>query len=173
MPTTADRSTLQSLHRARKRRVDVGAVEAALREHVRGEIRFDEAYRAVYSCDSSNYRQAPLGVVCPRDADDVVSALRVLSAHCTPMTLRGCGTSLAGQTTNATVIVDTSRHMRAVLEVDPDARLARVQPGVTPDQLAKPLEARHRLSFPPDTWPDLSLTFQPKYSGAATWQPRT
>jgi FAD/FMN-containing dehydrogenase len=151
MTTTADRSTLQSLHRARKRRADAGAEQADLREHVRGEVRFDEAYRAVYSCDSSNYRQAPLGVVCPRDAEDVVGALRVLSAHGTPVTFRGAGTSLAGQTTNATVIVDTSRHMRATLEVDPEARLARVQPGVTRDQLAKPLEARHQLSFPPDT----------------------
>jgi FAD/FMN-containing dehydrogenase/Fe-S oxidoreductase len=159
MTTTADRSTLQSLHRARKRRTDVGEVEADLREHVRGEVRFDEAYRAVYSCDSSNYRQAPLGVVCPRDGEDVVGALRVLSAHGTPMTFRGAGTSLAGQTTNATVIVDTSRHMRAILEVDPDARLARVQPGVTRDQLAKPLEARHQLSFPPDTSTHAYATF--------------
>ena len=159
MATAADRSTLQTLHRARKRRVDAGAVEADLRERVRGEVRFDEACRAVYSCDSSNYRQAPFGVVCPRDADDVVSALRVLSAHRTPLTFRGAGTSLAGQATNATVIVDTSRHMRSVLEVDPDARLARVQPGVTRDQLAKPLEARHQLSFPPDTSTHAYATF--------------
>jgi FAD/FMN-containing dehydrogenase/Fe-S oxidoreductase len=162
MATTADRSTLQELRRARRHgagRAEAAAVEAALSEHVRGEVRFDEAYRAVYSCDSSNYRQPPLGVVCPRDAEDVVAALEVLSAHRAPVTFRGAGTALAGQTTNAAVIVDTSRHMRTILEVDPDARLARVQPGVTRDQLAKPLEARYQLSFPPDTSTHAYATF--------------
>jgi FAD/FMN-containing dehydrogenase/Fe-S oxidoreductase len=135
------------------------SVERALRHCVRGEVRFDEAYRAVYSCDSSNYRQVPLGVVCPRDADDIVAALRTCHRHGTPMTFRGAGTSLAGQTTNATVIVDTSRHMRTILDVDPGARVARVQPGVTRDQLAKPLEAEHGLSFPPDTSTHAYATF--------------
>jgi FAD/FMN-containing dehydrogenase/Fe-S oxidoreductase len=135
------------------------SVERALRHAVRGEVRFDEAYRAVYSCDSSNYRQVPLGVVCPLDADDVVAALQACRRHRTPMTFRGAGTSLAGQTTNATVIVDTSRHMRHIVEVDPGARLARVQPGVTRDQLAKPLEAQYNLSFPPDTSTHAYATF--------------
>jgi FAD/FMN-containing dehydrogenase/Fe-S oxidoreductase len=130
-----------------------------LREVVRGEVRFDEAYRAVYSCDSSNYRQLPIGVVCPRDADDVVATLQTCHRHRAPMTFRGAGTSLAGQTTNATVIVDTSRHMRQIVEVDPAARLARVQPGVTRDQLAKPLEREHGLSFPPDTSTHAYATF--------------
>ena len=130
-----------------------------LREVVRGEVRFDEAYRAVYSCDSSNYRQLPLGVVCPLDADDVIAALQTCCRHGAPMTLRGAGTSLAGQTTNATVIVDTSRHMREIVDVDPAARLARVQPGVTRDQLAKPLEREHGLSFPPDTSTHAYATF--------------
>jgi FAD/FMN-containing dehydrogenase/Fe-S oxidoreductase len=130
-----------------------------LRDVVRGEVRFDDAYRAVYSCDSSNYRQLPLGVVCPLDADDVIAALRTCRRHGAPMTFRGAGTSLAGQTTNATVIVDTSRHMREIAEVDPAARLARVQPGVTRDQLAKPLEREHGLSFPPDTSTHAYATF--------------
>jgi FAD/FMN-containing dehydrogenase len=135
------------------------STEAALRHAVRGDVRFDEAYRAAYSCDSSNYRQPPLGVVCPRDADDVVAALRACHRRGTPMTFRGAGTALAGQSTNAAVIIDTSRHMRAILDVDPQARLARVQPGVTRDQLAKPLEARHGLSFPPDTSTHAYATF--------------
>jgi FAD/FMN-containing dehydrogenase/Fe-S oxidoreductase len=137
----------------------MSALAFDLREVVRGEVRFDDAYRAVYSCDSSNYRQVPLGVVCPRDADDVIATLRTCHRHRTPMTFRGAGTSLAGQTTNATVIVDTSRHMREVVEVDPAARLARVQPGVTRDQLAKPLEREHGLSFPPDTSTHAYATF--------------
>jgi FAD/FMN-containing dehydrogenase/Fe-S oxidoreductase len=135
------------------------SLEAALRHSIRGDVRFDEAYRAVYSCDSSNYRQPPLGVVCPRDADDIVAALRACHRRSTPVTFRGAGTALAGQTTNEAVIVDTSRHMRSILEVDPDARLARVQPGVTRDQLAKPLEARYQLSFPPDTSTHAYATF--------------
>jgi FAD/FMN-containing dehydrogenase/Fe-S oxidoreductase len=130
-----------------------------LREVVRGEVRFDATYRAVYSCDSSNYRQLPLGVVCPLDADDVIATLQTCRRHGAPMTFRGAGTSLAGQTTNATVIVDTSRHMREIVEVDPTARLARVQPGVTRDQLAKPLESEHGLSFPPDTSTHAYATF--------------
>src|SRR5205823_7728015 len=97
--------------------VDVGALWRELRREVRGEVRFDEAYRAAYSCDSSNYRQAPLGVVCPRDADDVVASVGACHAHGAPICARGAGTSLAGQTTNAAVIVDISRHMREILEV--------------------------------------------------------
>jgi FAD/FMN-containing dehydrogenase/Fe-S oxidoreductase len=135
------------------------ALAAELRRVVRGEVRFDEAYRAVYSCDSSNYRQVPLGVVCPRDAEDVVATLRACHEQGTPVTFRGAGTSLAGQATNATVIVDTSRHMRHIVEVDPQRRIARVQPGVTRDQLAKPLEREHGLSFPPDTSTHAYATF--------------
>jgi FAD/FMN-containing dehydrogenase/Fe-S oxidoreductase len=135
------------------------ALAAELRGIVRGEVRFDEAYRAVYSCDSSNYRQVPLGVVCPLDADDVVATLVACSRRATPVTFRGAGTSLAGQATNAAVVVDTSRHMREIVEVDPQRRLARVQPGVTRDQLAKPLERDHGLSFPPDTSTHAYATF--------------
>ena len=135
------------------------ALAFELRDTIKGEVRFDAAYRAAYSCDSSNYRQLPLGVVCPRDADDVVATLQACHRHHAPMTFRGAGTSLAGQATNATVIVDTSRHMREVVEVDPQARLARVQPGVTRDQLAKPLESEQGLSFPPDTSTHAYATF--------------
>jgi FAD/FMN-containing dehydrogenase/Fe-S oxidoreductase len=135
------------------------ALAAQLRSVVFGEVRFDDAYRAVYSCDSSNYRQVPLGVVCPRDAGDVVATLVACHEHGMPVTFRGAGTSLAGQATNATVVIDTSRHMREIVEVDPQRRIARVQPGVTRDQLAKPLEREHGLSFPPDTSTHAYATF--------------
>ncbi|MEN3285544.1 MAG: hypothetical protein V7607_6684 [Solirubrobacteraceae bacterium] len=135
------------------------ALAAELRGVVRGEVRFDEAYRAVYSCDSSNYRQVPLGVVCPHDADDIVATLAACSRRATPVTFRGAGTSLAGQATNAAVVVDTSRHMREIVAVDAQRRVARVQPGVTRDQLAKPLEREHGLSFPPDTSTHAYATF--------------
>ena len=139
--------------------VDVGALWRELRHEVRGEVRFDEAYRAAYSTDSSNYRQAPLGVVCPLDADDVVTAMRTCHRLGAPMTFRGAATSLAGQTTNRAVVIDTSRHLRAVVAVDVQRRIARVQPGVTRDELAKPCEREHGLSFPPDTSTHAYATF--------------
>ncbi|WP_259312360.1 FAD-binding and (Fe-S)-binding domain-containing protein [Capillimicrobium parvum] len=156
--------------RARKRRqlvnrhheqveVDAAALARRLAAEVRGDVRFDEAFRAAYTCDSSNYRQAPIGVVCPRDASDVVAAVAVCRAFGAPVTARGAGTSLAGQTTNAAVILDTSWHMRDVLDVDPVRRIARVQPGVVRDQLAKATERDFGLSFPPDTSTHAYATF--------------
>ena len=139
--------------------LDILALDAELRDEVRGEVRFDEGYRAIYSTDSSNYRQAPLGVVVPKDAEDAVAALAVCRRYRVPVTPRGCGTSLAGQGTNAAVIIDVSRYMREIVEVDPEKRLARVQPGVIRDHLAKPLEAEHGLSFPPDTSTHAYATF--------------
>src|SRR5919205_4663957 len=102
--------------------LEVGALAAELRERVKGEVRFDEGYRAIYSTDGSNYRQVPLGVVVPRDPEDVVAALAVCRRHRVPVTPRGCGTSLAGQGTNAAVVIDTSRNMREIIEVDPDRK---------------------------------------------------
>src|ERR687885_48017 len=144
-----------------RQRANLNVLQLAteLRERVRGEGRFDEGYRAVYSTDSSNYRQAPLGVVVPRDSDDVVASLAVCRRYGVPVTPRGCGTSLAGQGTNATVVIDTSRYMREIVEVDPEKKIARVQPGVIRDHLAKPLEAEHGLSFPPDTSTHAYATF--------------
>jgi len=139
--------------------LDIRALETELRDEVRGEVRFDEGYRAAYSTDSSNYRQAPLGVVVARDPDDVVAALAVCRRHRVPVTPRGCGTSLAGQGTNTAVVFDTSRYMREIVEVDLEKKLARVQPGVIRDHLAKPLEAEHGLSFPPDTSTHAYATF--------------
>src|SRR5215212_10495922 len=145
--------------RPRNGSLDVRALEAELKEKVRGEVRFDEGYRAAYSTDSSNYRQTPLGVVVPRDPDDVVASLAVCRRYKVPVTPRGCGTSLAGQGTNATVILDSSRYMCEIVEVDPQKKIARVQPGVIRDHLAKPLEAEHGLSFPPDTSTHAYATF--------------
>src|ERR671933_450728 len=144
-----------------RQRANLNVLQLAteLRERVKGEVRFDEGYRAIYSTDSSNYRQTPLGVVVPRDPDDVVASLAVCRRHRAPVTPRGCGTSLAGQGTNAAVVIDTSRYMREIVGVDPDRKIARVQPGVIRDHLAKPLEAEHGLSFPPDTSTHAYATF--------------
>jgi len=125
------------------------ALARDLRATVRGDVWFDRATRAVYATDASNYRQVPLGIVCPLDADDVASALRVCAEHDAPVLARGAGTSLAGQAVNVAVIVDTSRHMRRILEIDPERRLARVEPGVVLDDLRREAEA-YGLTFGPD-----------------------
>jgi FAD/FMN-containing dehydrogenase/Fe-S oxidoreductase len=132
-------------------RVDRRALKRRLKETVRGEVRFDLGTRAIYSHDSSNYRQPPLGVVLPRDAEDVVAAVAACREHGAPVLPRGCATSLAGQTANVAVVVDTSKYMREILEIDPERRIARVQPGVIRDQLAEATEPEYNLTFAPDT----------------------
>jgi FAD/FMN-containing dehydrogenase/Fe-S oxidoreductase len=127
------------------------ALQSDLRERVRGEVRFDAGTRAVYAHDSSNYRQVPFGVVVPKDSDDVVAAIEVCRRHGAPVLPRGAGTSLSGETTNVAVIIDTSKYMREILEVDPDNKIARVQPGVVRDQLSDRTEEEHHLTFAPDT----------------------
>ncbi len=136
-----DRSTVTG---ARRREL-----ETALRRAVRGEVSFDGGTRAVYATDSSNYRQVPLGVVFPLDHEDVVASMRVCAEHDAPVLARGAGTSLAGQACNVAVVLDTSRHMTKILEIDPVARTARVQPGVVLDDLRRAAES-YGLTFGPD-----------------------
>jgi FAD/FMN-containing dehydrogenase/Fe-S oxidoreductase len=112
-------------------------------------VAFDGATRSVYATDSSNYRQAPLGVVFPLDHDDVAAAMRVCAEYDAPVLARGAGTSLAGQACNVAVVLDMSRHMRRILELDPIGRTARVQPGVVLDDLRRAAEV-HGLTFGPD-----------------------
>ncbi|MDP8969801.1 MAG: FAD-binding oxidoreductase, partial [Actinomycetota bacterium] len=128
---------------------EVRALEADLRAAVRGEVRFDAGSRGAYSTDASNYRQLPIGVVLPADVDDVVAAVGACRRHGAPIVNRGGGTSLAGQATNAAVVLDTSKYLRRILELDPDRKLARVQPGVVLDELRDAAE-RHGLTFGPD-----------------------
>lgn len=131
--------------------VDAASLERALRRSLRGEVMFDAGNRAVYAHDSSNYGQPPIGVVLPRDADDILAALAACRDHGAPVLPRGCGTSLAGQACNVAVVIDTSKHMRRVVEIDAERRFARVEPGVVRDALTRLTEARHDLTFGPDT----------------------
>ena len=124
-------------------------LESDLRAACAGEVRFDPVARSLYATDASPYRIAPHGVVFPRHAADVRAALEVARAHGVPLLMRGGGTSLAGQTVGEAVVVDTSRHLDRVLEVDPDARTARVEPGLVRDRLNDAL-ARWGLHFTPD-----------------------
>src|SRR5689334_361014 len=129
--------------------IDASALAAALRAAVRGEVRFDAGSRALYATDGSNYRQVPIGVVVPHDAEDVVAAVGVCRRFGAPVLPRGGGTSLAGQCCNVAVVVDFSKYMHEIVDLDPARRRARVQPGVILDHLRAAAE-RHHLTFGPD-----------------------
>lgn len=116
---------------------------------VRGAVDFSSRRRAEYSSDASNYRVPPLGVVFPLDAEDVQAAVSVCSSHGVPVTTRGAGTSIAGNSIGPGVVLDLSRHLNGILEIDPEARTARVQAGVVLDDL-NAVAAEHGLRFGPD-----------------------
>ncbi|MDE3063900.1 MAG: FAD-binding oxidoreductase, partial [Acidobacteriota bacterium] len=124
-------------------------LESRLRATFRGDVLFDLGSRALYATDSSNYRQLPIGVLYPRDAADVEAALAACRATGASVLPRGAGTSLAGQTTNVAVVFDYSRFMHVLEALDPDAKLARVQPGIVLDRLRDAAELHH-LTYGPD-----------------------
>ena len=129
--------------------VDVNALEAELRKSVRGEVRFGDGDRALYSTDSSNYRQIPIGVVIPCDRTDAIATVAACRKFAAPITCRGGGTSLAGQCCNVAVIIDFTKHMNRVIEIDVEKKLARVEPGLILDDLQNKLKKRG-LIFGPD-----------------------
>ena len=129
--------------------VDFRRLEVVLRNQITGEVRFDEAMRAAYAADASNYRQVPIGVVLPRSVDDIVTALRICEAHNVPVLARGGATSLNGQTVNVAVVIDCSKYLDRVLAIDAQACRARVEPGVVCDTLRDAAEV-HGLTFAPD-----------------------
>jgi FAD/FMN-containing dehydrogenase/Fe-S oxidoreductase len=124
-------------------------LERALKREVRGEVRFDRGSRALYATDGSNYRQVPIGLVVPRDTDDVAAAVALCRQYAAPVLPRGAGTSLAGQCCNVAVVLDFTKFMNRILEIDPARKIARVQPGVVLDSLRGAAEI-HRLTFGPD-----------------------
>jgi FAD/FMN-containing dehydrogenase/Fe-S oxidoreductase len=128
---------------------DASGLAEALRSSLRGEVRFDDGSRALYATDGSNYRQVPIGVVLPRDADDVLAAISLCREFGAPLLCRGGGTSLAGQCCNVAVVLDFSKYMARIIEIDPARRIARVQPGVVLDHLRNTAE-KHHLTFAPD-----------------------
>ena len=120
-----------------------------LKQNIKGEVRFDRGSRAMYSTDGSNYRQIPIGLVVPRDAEDVAAAMAVCRKYGAPVLARGAGTSLAGQCCNVAVVFDFTKYMNRILELDPKQKFARVQPGVVLDTLRNQAEV-HKLTFAPD-----------------------
>ncbi len=128
---------------------DALALERRLRETVRGEVRFDDASRALYATDASNYRQVPIGLVVPRDAADVEAAVAACRAVGAPVLARGGGTSLAGQCCNVAVVLDFSKHLDRIVALDPEAKSASVEPGIVLDRVREAAEL-HQLTFAPD-----------------------
>ncbi|MGB8731952.1 MAG: FAD-linked oxidase C-terminal domain-containing protein [Candidatus Sulfotelmatobacter sp.] len=140
---------LAAAARSKSAQVDASGLAEALGRRIGGEVRFDRGSRALYATDGSNYRQVPIGVVLPRDADDVLATVELCREFGAPLLCRGGGTSLAGQCCNVAVILDFSKYMARILEIDPARRIARVQPGVVLDHLRAAAE-KHHLTFAPD-----------------------
>ncbi len=125
------------------------ALGADLERALGSEVQFGAQAKALYATDASNYRQVPIGVVYPRTRDEVVETVRIAREHDAPIVARGGGTSLAGQGCNVALCIDFSRHLHHVVAIDPEARLARVEPGCILDRLNE-AAAPHSLTFGPD-----------------------
>ena len=106
-----------------------------LAQIVSGEVRFDQYSRAIYSTDASNFQIEPLGVVIPRTRDDVIATIKLAAEHGVPVLPRGGGTSLAGQTVGRAVVIDMSKYMNNLIEINQEELWARVQPGIVLDEL--------------------------------------
>jgi FAD/FMN-containing dehydrogenase/Fe-S oxidoreductase len=148
VPLVAPEELKQSW-RDRSQKVDAAALEKVLRQAVSGEVRFDAGSRALYATDGSNYRQVPIGVVIPKTRADVIATVAACRQFGAPLLSRGGGTSLAGQCCNIAVVIDWSKYMHHIVELNPQQKYARVQPGTVCDDLrnaAKP----HILTWGPD-----------------------
>jgi FAD/FMN-containing dehydrogenase/Fe-S oxidoreductase len=122
---------------------------AGLRATTTGEVRFDDGTRALYAVDGSNYRQVPIGVVIPRTIEDVIQTVALVRKHGAPLLPRGGGTSLCGQSCNVAVIIDFSKYLNRILEINPQEKYAWVQPGCVLDNLRNRAN-QHGLTFGPD-----------------------
>ncbi len=127
----------------------IDSLKDELEEKVNGEVRFGDDYRALYATDASNYRQVPVGVVFPKDKEDIIITVELCQRYGLHLLTRGGGTSLAGQCCNSGLVMDFSKHYNKILEVDPDKKRVRVQTGLVLDDLNRALK-EHGLIFGPD-----------------------
>src|ERR1051326_6460615 len=130
MPTASSLISIRS-------NIDKAALERDLRDGIKGEVRFDDGDRAMYASDAGNYRMVPIGVVLPKDSDDVMHTLTACRRYGAPIVARGGGTGIPGQTVNVAVLLDFSKYMNRIVEMNPDQKYARVQPGIVLDELRK------------------------------------
>ncbi|HEX4809482.1 MAG TPA: FAD-linked oxidase C-terminal domain-containing protein [Bryobacteraceae bacterium] len=122
---------------------------SVLTRRTRAEVRFDPGSKALYASDLSMYRQVPIGVVVPRSIEDVVHTVAVCHERKIPILARGCGTSLAGQCCNVAVVIDFSKYLNNIVEINPHKRYAWVEPGLINDHLRNATEKYH-LTLAPD-----------------------
>src|SRR6202012_4479886 len=153
-PTKASTTTTRSGPATRRLRCHLmteapQGLATELAREVQGQVRFDSASRGVFAADASNYRHVPVGVVQPKSTEDVLATLEICRRHEVPVLPRGAATSIGGQAVGEAVVIDFARHLRSVLGIDPEARTARVQPGVVLDDL-RAAAAPHGLTFGPD-----------------------
>lgn len=130
--------------------VDRKVLENDLKKTIKGEVRFDDGSRALYSTDASNYRQIPIGVVLPKSEEDIINTINICRKHGAPILSRGGGTSLAGQCCNVAVMMDMSKYYNRVLNIDKEKKLVTVQPGIVLDEMRHTTEREAGLTFGPD-----------------------
>ena len=122
---------------SRTEAIDLRGLQAELEKNLDGEVRFDAGSKAMYAVDASNYRQVPIGVVVPKSKEDVVQTVAACRKYGAPLLSRGGGTSLAGQTCNVAIVIDWTKYMHGVLDINTGERWARVLPGTICDELRK------------------------------------
>jgi FAD/FMN-containing dehydrogenase/Fe-S oxidoreductase len=135
IPLDRSQSFTQPTSHVRGTEIDVEGLRVELEKNVEGEVRFDAGTKAMYAVDASNYRQVPIGVVIPKSKEDVVQTVAACRRFGAPLLSRGGGTSLAGQTCNVAIVVDWTKYMHGVLEINTAERWARVLPGTICDDL--------------------------------------
>ncbi|MGH9522227.1 MAG: FAD-binding and (Fe-S)-binding domain-containing protein [Terriglobales bacterium] len=130
-------------------KIDVRGLEDELQRHIEGEVRFDRGTLGVYAVDASNYRHVPIGAVIPKSVEDVVQTVRISREFGAPILSRGGGTSLGGQCCNTAIVIDWSKFLNKIIDIDPRLRLARVQPGCILDNLRNKA-SESGVTFGPD-----------------------
>jgi FAD/FMN-containing dehydrogenase/Fe-S oxidoreductase len=129
--------------------VSLPELQRELATTLSGDIRFDAVSRALYSTDASVYQIEPMGVVLPRSRDELRRLVQLCARRKCPITMRGGGTSQAGQAIGAGLVIDTSKYLNAILELNVQEKWVRVEPGVVLDELNAHLRP-HGLRFAPD-----------------------
>jgi FAD/FMN-containing dehydrogenase/Fe-S oxidoreductase len=148
----AAKSQTPAAREARERRAaaeTARVLEAELAARLSGEVRFDQTARMLYSTDASNYQIEPIGVVLPRTLDDAIATVELAASHGVPLLPRGGGSSLAGQAVGAALVIDFSKYLSRVLDLNQEARTVTVEPGINLDLLNKQLKSSG-LMFGPD-----------------------
>ena len=128
---------------------DTRSLVEDLRREVSGEVRFDKMTRLLYSTDASIYQIEPVGVVIPKTTEDVIAVIEAANQYGVPVLPRGGGTSLAGQTVGHAIVIDFSKYMRNIIEVNAEEGWVRTQPGIILDELNHHL-GPHDMFFAPD-----------------------